>query len=267
MKKKQKRYALAISAILLLTIFGRVLYYQLDWSVLADLSFYLDMANPSMRIVKIKPGMRQEEVVATISKKLGWTDTEKKEFENAHIAFGKESLEGYYFPKSYVIHKDEDPLSVTETIIDEFQKQTKDIKKSKSTTIVNEETALKIASMIEREAAGKHDMKLISGIIWNRIFAGMRLQIDATLQYAKGNETEGWWQIVEPEDKKIDSAYNTYKYNTLPPTPIASPSLAAIEAAYNPQKTKCMYYIHDKRRRIHCSTTYEEHKKNIEKYY
>lgn len=267
MKKKQKRYLFLLPAFLLLTILGRVLYYQLDWSVLADLSFYLDMANPSMRIVKIKPGMRQEEVVETIGTKLGWTQEEKTQFQNAHIAFGKTSLEGYYFPKSYVIHKDEDPIQVTQTILDEFQKQTKNIKKSKTTSIVNEDTALKIASLIEREAAGKHDMKLISGIIWNRIFAGMRLQIDATLQYAKGNEEDGWWQIVEPEDKKIDSAYNTYKYNTLPPTPIASPSLAAIEAAYNPQKTSCMYYIHDKRRRIHCAATYEEHKKNIDKYY
>ena len=110
-------------------------------------------------------------------------------------------------------------------------------------------------------------MKLISGIIWNRIFSGMKLQIDATLQYAKGSEEDGWWEKVNPKDKNIDSPYNTYLHKELPPSPIANPGLAAIEAAYNPQKTSCLFYMHDKNRIIHCAKTYEEHKKNIQKYY
>jgi UPF0755 protein len=110
-------------------------------------------------------------------------------------------------------------------------------------------------------------MKLISGIIWNRIFKGMKLQMDATLQYAKGSEETGWWPQVNPQDKNIDSPYNTYMYTELPPSPIASPGLAAIEAAYNPQKTNCLFYLHDKKGVIHCSATYEGHKKNIAKYY
>ena len=56
-------------------------------------------------------------------------------------------------------------------------------------------------------------------------------------------------------------------YAGLPPSPIANPGLDAIEAAYNPEKTKCMFYLHDKNEKIHCAVTYEEHKKNIEKYY
>ena len=110
-------------------------------------------------------------------------------------------------------------------------------------------------------------MNLISGIIWNRIFKGMKLQIDATLQYAKGSEEAGWWREVTSEDKKIKSSYNTYLHIGLPPSAIANPGLNAITAAYNPQKTKCMFYLHDKNRNIHCAVTYEEHKKNIEKYY
>jgi UPF0755 protein len=53
----------------------------------------------------------------------------------------------------------------------------------------------------------------------------------------------------------------------LPPGPIANPGLDAIYAAYNPQKTDCMFYLHDKNRQIHCSKTYEEHKQNIGLYY
>jgi UPF0755 protein len=92
------------------------------------------------------------------------------------------------------------------------------------------------------------------------------LQIDATLQYAKGSEENGWWGQVTPGDTKIKSFYNTYLYAGLPPGAIANPGLAAISAAYNPQKTNCLFYLHDKNRKIHCAVTYEEHKKNIETY-
>jgi UPF0755 protein len=95
----------------------------------------------------------------------------------------------------------------------------------------------------------------------------MKLQIDATVQYAKGNEEDGWWEQVNKGDTKIKSPYNTYLYTGLPPSAIDSPGLDALEAAYNPQKTNCLFYLHDKRGQIHCSKTYEEHKKNIEIYY
>ncbi len=94
----------------------------------------------------------------------------------------------------------------------------------------------------------------------------MKLQIDATLQYAKGSEEDGWWGKVNSVDRKIDSSYNTYLHEGLPPGAIANPGLAAIAAAYNPAKTSCLFYLHDKNRQIHCARTYEEHKKNIEIY-
>jgi UPF0755 protein len=94
----------------------------------------------------------------------------------------------------------------------------------------------------------------------------MKLQIDATLQYAKGDEEE-WWPQVSPEDKKIDSPYNTYLTANLPPTPISNPGKAAIEAAYNPQTTSCLFYLHDRNRIIHCSATYQGQLNNIAKYY
>ena len=109
-------------------------------------------------------------------------------------------------------------------------------------------------------------MRLISGIIWNRIFKGMKLQMDATLQYVKGNEAD-WWPQVTPDDKNIPSPYNTYLHTDLPPTPISNASLAAITAAYNPIKTSCLFYIHDKKGNIHCSATYVGQLANIKKYY
>ncbi|MHB1316683.1 MAG: endolytic transglycosylase MltG [Minisyncoccota bacterium] len=242
-----------------------VIHYNIPLSDLATLSFYQNLANPSMRIINIQEGWRKEQVAESVASKLGWDEQEKEEFLNAHIALGKETSEGFYFPKSYMVFKDAEPADVGKLMIDEYDKKTSQIKKGKTSQILNEDTALIVASIIQRESGGKSDMNLISGIIWNRIFSGMKLQMDATLQYAKGDE-DLWWPKVESADKFIVSPYNTYKNKSLPPTAIANPGIAALEAAYNPQKTSCLFYLHDKNKKIHCAKTYEEHKKNIEKY-
>ncbi len=255
-----KKYILAISSFFVLIIVFVVFYYQFDPSLLTRISFYLNLANPYMRIVQVEEGLRKEQVAEVVGGKLNWTKEEKKSFINYT------NVEGHYFPKTYLIYKDAEPSVVGATMVNEYSKQVSKIKKPKSQHIINEDTALKIASIIQREAAGKVDMNLISGIIWNRIFNGMKLQVDATLQYAKGNEENGWWGQVTPVDKKIKSSYNTYLYLGLPPGAIANPGLAAISAAYNPSKTDCLFYLHDSKRKIHCSKTYEQHKKNIDIY-
>ncbi len=248
------------------TLVGMMTHYNIDFSLLGSLSFYQNLANPSMKMVYVQEGLRKEEIAEVVGNKLGWDDKDKRSFINAHLALDTDNLEGKYFPKTYLLYKDEDPMGVTAAMLKQFSKETSKVRKQKRMEVINEDTALKIASIIQREAGGKSDMKLISGIIWNRLWAGMKLQMDATLQYAKGNEEDGWWMRVESSDKKINSPYNTYKEEGLPPSPIANPGLAAIEAAYNPQKTSCMFYLHDKNRRIHCAKTYEEHKRNIAKY-
>ncbi len=262
------KYIITLLCLSLAGLAGTIYYYNFSWKEITSLAFYENLANPSIKIVKITPGLRKEEVANIMAQKLGWGETEKNDFINAHIALNTDNQEGHYFPKSYMLNTlTETPVSVSNFMFQTFNTETKNIPKLKSTKILNEETALTIASIIQREAGGKNDMKLISGIIWNRIFAGMKLQMDATLQYVKGNDEDGWWPKVEAKDKYIESPYNTYKYKDLPPSPIANPGLAAIEAAYNPEKTSCFFYIHDKKGKIHCSKTYEGHKKNIEQYY
>ncbi len=129
--------------------------------------------------------------------------------------------------------------------------------------------ALIIASLLEREAYDFTDMRYISGIIWNRMFIDMPLQIDATLQYVRGSKASEakWWPVPKPADKYLKSPYNTYKNTGLPPTPIANPSVEAVVAALNPRSTECMFYFHDKNGGFHCTKTYKEHVANIKKYY
>ena len=248
-------------------LFGLIKYYDLDPALLTSLSFYESLANPSVRIVRVQEGLRKEEIANIMGSKLGWDEIKKDDFINIHLALNSQDLEGRYFPKTYLIDKNEDPSGVSATMFHEFSIQTGKIKKPKATKIINDDTVLKVASIIQREAGGKSDMKLISGIIWNRIFKGMKLQVDATLQYAKGNEEDGWWDTVTPADKKINSTYNTYIHTGLPPSAISNPGFAAIEAAYNPQKTNCLFFLHDRNKNIHCARTYNDHKKNIERYY
>lgn len=229
---------------------------------------YQNMANPYVRYVRIPEGLRKEQVALIYQKNLNWDNGDIFAFLNKDDP-NSVNLEGHYFPSTYVLLADADGESVKDDMVSKFnQNYVNTIQKTKSTlnkNVINQETVLKIASLIQRES-GAHDQRLISGIIWNRIFNGMSLDIDATLQYAKGNEEDGWWPQVHSADKKIDSPYNTYKNTGLPPSPIASPGNAAIEAAYNPLKTNCLFYLHDANHQIHCSATYAQHQAYINEY-
>lgn len=219
-----------------------------------------NLANPFVRYIKVSAGLRKEQVVERVGEALAW-DTEEKGVFTEEV----EALEGKLFPETYLVPDNIDAQGLSDRMIARFNKETaaKVLKSAKKKTDID--TILKIASLIEREAA-KTDKALISGIIWNRLNKKMNLQIDATLQYAKGNQIIGWWPPVFPEDKYIDSPFNTYENSGLPPAPIASPSLASIVAAANPQSTSCIFYFHDSKSNIHCSRTYKEHVAKIKKW-
>lgn len=244
---------------------------------------YVNFANPTKRFVYIYPGMRREEIVEKYSKILNWDARDERWFIASTPPDSKNGgyHEGYFLSKSYFVDKDASGKEVGEMMHDEFlQAITEKVlnkpddnaegtrtitAKNGSTEIIDLDTAIRIASIIQREAEGPHDMPLVSGIIWNRIFLDMKLDLDATLQYVKGDE-KNWWPQVVSKDKFLDSPYNTYKYKGVPPGAISNPSTEAINAVYNPQKTDCLFYLHDKKGDIHCTKTYREHKNNIDTY-
>jgi UPF0755 protein len=269
--KDQNRWrSLTFIAIIGFILSIGLIYSESNPSAKSSLSFYLNLANPYVKFVVINPGMRIEEIADKIGKSITWTDADKLEFINSAPKDDYGIMEGFFMPGSYWIKIDATGKEVAEQGMTEFNKQVSekvlgDKKIKSSAQKINLETAVRIASIIQREAAGPKDMNLISGVIWNRLFKGMTLGMDATLQYAKGSPEE-WWPKVVSSDKKIDSPYNTYSNLGLPPTAISNISVDALKAAYSPQTTDCMYYLHDKSRRIHCSKTYEQHKDNIQTY-
>lgn len=219
--------------------------------------------SPALVYVKIPAGFRKEQIADRLTAALGWNEREKQEWLSATDA-GKLS-EGVYFPDVYLIPTDQSPAKIAERMRDRFRDKVRDLVREAAVRKVDFSEVLTIASMIEREAAGVDDMGLISGIMWNRIAYDMPLGIDATLQYIRGEEGE-WWPVPRSEDKYLESPYNTYFTPGLPPAPIANPSLESIRAALNPEDTSCYYYLHDYRGRIHCSSNYNGHVANIDRY-
>jgi UPF0755 protein len=129
-------------------------------------------------------------------------------------------------------------------------------------SILNElefKVLLTIASIIQKETNNPKEMPLMASVIENRLAKGMRLQMDSTLNYGKNSH-----KIVTSKRIKTDrSYYNTYKYSGIPPTPLCTVSLEALESALNPSKSDYLYFMLNKKGKHDFSSSYEAHKKNI----
>lgn len=211
--------------------------------------------------------LRKEQIGEILASELGWDKEALEKWNNVYTNLSSEYFEGVYYPDTYLIPVDEKGEQVAKRLINRFNEKFAPLAYKYIAANIRWVTGLKIASLIAREAAGKSDMKLISGIIWNRLDKGMPLQIDATMQYTLGKNSQGkWWGAIDLKEQKKDSPYNSYLHKGLPPTPICSPNIDYIEAALNPEETDCLFYLHDNFKQIHCSVMYEEHLKNIKKY-
>lgn len=235
---------------------------------IALMPWYQSLAALPSRTLVIYAGERKEEVAENFAQILKWNSDEQALFQKIIEEDSPSIREGKFYPGYYVVSKNASPTEVAELVYKKFYNEIASYYSASLDRVVPFQQALTLASLLEREAYDFTDMRYISGVIWNRLFVDMRLQIDATLQYARANTYGGkWWPQPRPRDKDIDSPYNTYIHAGLPPHPISNPSSEAILAALNPFKTDCMYYFHDKDAGFHCSKTYEEHQALIEEYY
>lgn len=151
------------------------------------------------------------------------------------------NTEGFLFPKSYEFEEGTTADQIVNRLLEQYLLETENVDFAGASEELNltEYELLTVASLIEREAANEEEKPIIASVIYNRIRAGMPLQIDATIQYARGETKEN----LSLADLEIDSPYNTYQNPGLPPGPIASPSLSSIEAAVNPEETNYIYYV------------------------
>lgn len=222
---------------------------------------------PDLKWIVIPEGLRKEQIGERLVKTLGWSSDELEKWNTIYTAMKFDYTEGVYFPDTYLIPVKENGLDIANRMINHFNEKFAPYFEGFAKKDIIWTTGLKLASIIQRETASQKDMPLISGILWNRLLTGTKLQVDATVQYARGKVGDNWWEPPTPNEiEEVDSLYNTYKYKGLPPRPICNPGLDAIDAALNPTETDCIFYLHDKTGLMHCSKTYEDHLKNIEKY-
>ncbi len=155
---------------------------------------------------------------------------------------GAKNLEGFLFPDTFELKPKAPVADLVQLQLQDFKKRIKgvDMKyaKSKNLTVYD---VLTIASMVEREAGVAKQRKLVASVIYNRLHEGMPLGIDATIRFATGNYSK---PLTESQ-LAVDSPYNTRTNSGLPPGPINSPGLAAIEAAAHPAKTDYLFYVNN----------------------
>src|SRR5579864_8610360 len=168
--------------------------------------------------------------------------------------FGQKKLplEGFLFPSTYNFDRKSTSASLVHAQLRAFEINWGNVDlayaQSKHLTPYD---VLTIASMVEREAVVPSERKLIAAVIYNRLHAHMPLGIDATIRY--GLHVPGTKPLLQSE-LDSDNPYNTRKFPGLPPTPIANPGLASIEAAAHPARVDYLYFVRKPDKRHHYFT-------------
>ncbi|MDQ4106519.1 MAG: endolytic transglycosylase MltG [Actinomycetota bacterium] len=152
-----------------------------------------------------------------------------------------ETTEGFLFPKKYEFGEEATATQVVNRMLEQYFIETQNLDFTDPVGGLNltEYEIVTVASLIEREAANVEERPLVAAVIYNRLRDDMPLQIDATIQYARGEPKAA----LSYEDLEIDSPYNTYQNTGLPPGPIASPSLQSLKAAVSPAEVDYSYYV------------------------
>lgn len=160
-------------------------------------------------------------------------------FEN-QLYVPVDSIEGYLFPDTYKIPKGLDEKTVVSLMIDRFrvlvvEKIMNEVKKSGKSL----HEIITLASIVEKEAKVDRERPVIAAVFLNRLKAGKKLESCASVQYALGE----WKAKLTFNDLKVDSPYNTYIHEGLPPGPICSPGIASIKAALNPADVDYLFFV------------------------
>ena len=173
------------------------------------------------------------------------------------------SLEGYLFPDTYQLVRGMTTEEILTRMVQRLRaKVGPDLAARAQARGLTVHQLLTLASIIEREAVERDEMRTISAVFWNRLKINMPLQADPTVQYATGKER----RALTRADLAMDHPFNTYRRPGLPPGPIASPGLAAIEAALDPAPVKYLYFVAMDDHRHYFSASLGEHNAAVARY-
>jgi len=212
--------------------------------------------------VTIPEGLRSEEILEILEKinPSTWTVEDEKMWK---------ADEGKLFPETYRIPKGMELAKVHDLLIATFnEKVTEKMRTDGEKNGLKFPQVLTLASLVEREVSRPKDRAVVAGILYNRLENGMRLDIDASTQYAIGYTAQnGWWKKeLTDQDLQFKSLFNTRLNGGLPPGPICNPGIEAIKAAIYPEKTDYLYYLSDAKGVTHFAKTLSEHNANVAKF-
>jgi len=205
--------------------------------------------------VTLPEGVNTTQIAAIISRFIPGFD------KAGFLALAK-PYEGYLFPDTYFWPSNLTPQKAVSDMRDDFDARTASTTRELSAFGKSESDVIKMASIVEKESASSTERKVIAGILWKRLSLGMPLQADPTLEYALGKSSSQ----LTLADLATSSPYNTYNRAGLPPTPIDSPGLDAIEDTVMPTQTPYLYYLSGGDGVTHYATTLEGQIANKAKY-
>ena len=184
-------------------------------------------------------------------------------------------FEGRLFPDTYVVPRYISVRDFVDLMVSNFNQQIDDdLRTAVDASGLTLEEVVTIASLVERETNSTEGRPLVAGILLKRLENEWPLQVDATVQYVLGYQTEtdpengdvrsSWWKEgLTVADLAIDSPYNTRVVSGLPPGPISNPGIESIRAVLFPEPSAYWYYISDTEGGMHYATTLDEHNANV----
>jgi len=205
--------------------------------------------------ITINEGLNSQETAKLLDGKLA-------EFDQDTFISLAGLLEGRLWPDTYFVKPSDDEADIVAMMADNFSKQTEPLLEEIAKSGKSFDDILTMASIIELEARTAESRRMVSGILWNRIKQGMKLQVDAVFPFIM----EKYSLQLTVRDLQFDSPYNTYRYKGLPPGPVCNPGLDSIKAALNPTKTSYLFYLSDKGGGMHYAKTYAGHMANRAKW-
>ena len=150
------------------------------------------------------------------------------------------TLEGFLFPETYFFQESDSPEEILSQLTKEYKNNVPEELKNRADSLgFSELEMITLASIIEGEAIYNSERSTISAVYHNRLKLGMKLQADPTIQYIIKDSP----RRLLNKDLKIDSPYNTYLHNGLPPAPVNNPGKASILAALFPEENEFLYFV------------------------
>lgn len=183
-------------------------------------------------------------------------------FDRDEFLRATDGQEGYLFPDTYRFAPNATASDVVEALKTTFASRTASLAPAIANHTLSEAEIVNLASILEKEANSSTSMRMVSGILQNRLAIGMALQADATIGYVINKPLS---ELV-PRDLERESPYNTYLNPGLPPTPISNPGLEALRAVLEPTPSDYLYYITGNDGNFYYAETYAEHQRNIARY-